>query len=262
MNVTDTEAVKGAFQRAIDFQRATLELVTERMAAIPEGWVVREPGLPLVWSANHVRISRPVTFAEALRAAENHLAQLPYRQLMVEHEPTGRRLERSFAERRWEVDREVVMQLLREPDRDVDLGRVAEVDEEPVMGLMRRWIGEDESIEVTPSGLDQVVEFTRREARARDARMFGAYGRHGSLAAITMLYSDGVVAAVEAVYTVPEERGRGHARALVTKAVEIARATGHELVFIVADADDWPQRLYRRIGFEPIGRTWALHRGG
>jgi predicted GNAT family acetyltransferase len=77
-----------------------------------------------------------------------------------------------------------------------------------------------------------------------------------------MLYSDGTVAQVEDVYTVPEERNRGHARKLVTKATEVARASGHELVFIVADADDWPQHLYRRIGFAPIGRTWALHRGG
>jgi predicted GNAT family acetyltransferase len=87
-------------------------------------------------------------------------------------------------------------------------------------------------------------------------------GEHGSLAAITVLYSDGSVAQVEDVYTVPEERNRGHARALVTKAVEVARAVGYELVFIVADADDWPRHLYRRIGFEPVGRTWALHRGG
>ena len=77
-----------------------------------------------------------------------------------------------------------------------------------------------------------------------------------------MLYSDGTVAQVEDVYTVPEERSRGYARRLVTKAAEVARADGHELVFIVADADDWPQRLYRQIGFEPIGRAGRCTGGG
>ena len=91
--------------------------------------------------------------------------------------------------------------------------------------------------------------------------LFGAYGRHGTLAAIAMLYSDGVVAQVEDVYTVPEERRRGYARALVTKATEVARAAGHELVFIVADADDWPQRLYRRIGFVHPVRAVPVHGG-
>lgn len=236
--------------------------MTERVEPTDQGWVVRDPSLPLVWSANHVRIARAVTFAEALALAEAELGDLPYRQLMIEHEPTGRRLERSFAEAKWEVDREVLMELVRQPDREAELGLVIEADEEPVMELMRRWIGEDETIELTPNGLDQVVEFTRREARSRNARMLGVRGEHGTLAAITMLYSDGAVAQVEDVYTVPEERGRGYARALVTRAAQLARDGGHELVFIIADADDWPQRLYRSVGFEPVGRTWALHRGG
>jgi GNAT superfamily N-acetyltransferase len=257
-----TRTNTGALARAHDFERGSLELTTERVAAIDAGWVVREPALPLVWSANHVRVTRAVSWHEALELADIHLRDLPYRQLMIEHEETGRLLERSFAEHGWEVDRELVMQLVRTPDREVDLGVVIEPGEAAVMGLMRRWIGEDETIELTPDGLDQVVAFTRRVARARDARMFGVLGEHGTLAAITMLYSDGAVAQVEDVYTVPEERGRGYARALVTRAVSVAQAAGHELVFIVADADDWPQQLYREVGFEPIGRTWALHHGG
>ena len=36
--------------------------------------------------------------------------------------------------------------------------------------------------------------------------------------------------------------------------------TGTELVFIVADDDDWPKDLYGRLGFEPIGRAWVVHR--
>ena len=251
-----------ALRRALEFQRATLELVADRVEPIGEGWVVRQPALPMVWNANHVRISRPVTFAEAVGLAERHLADLPYRQLMIEDEETGRRLERTFAEQRWEIDREVVMVLLGEPDRRTDEEIVVEAEEDAALGLMRRWIGEDESIELTPEGLDEVVEFTRREARSRNGKLLGVRGEHGTLAAITMVFSDGAVAQVENVYTVPEERGRGHARALVTRAALLALEQGPELVFIIADADDWPQRLYRRVGFEPVGQTWALHRGG
>lgn len=252
----------GALARALDFQRATLEQVAERVEPIDEGFVVRTPSLPLVWSANHVRITRPVTFSRALELAEAHLGDLPYRQLMIEHAGTGWKLERPFAEGGWEVDREVVMQLLGPLDGEAGDAGVIKAGEEPVLGLMRRWVGEDDSIELMPSGLDQVVEFTRRVARGRNARRFGVTGERGGLAAITVLYSDGTVAQVEDVYTVPEERNRGYARALVTRAARLARKGGHEVVFIVADDKDWPKRLYARVGFMPIGWTWAIHRAG
>jgi GNAT superfamily N-acetyltransferase len=60
---------------------------------------------------------------------------------------------------------------------------------------------------------------------------------------------------------VPEARGRGYARALVCRAEELARATGHDLIFIVADDRDWPKLLYRRLGFAQVGRIWQFHRG-
>jgi hypothetical protein len=30
-------------------------------------------------------------------------------------------------------------------------------------------------------------------------------------------------------------------------------AEGHAFVFLVTDAEDWPQNYYRRLGFEPVG---------
>ena len=66
---------------------------------------------------------------------------------------------------------------------------------------------------------------------------------------------------MEDVYTAPEARGRGYARALVCRAVELARSGGHDLVFITADDNDWPKLLYERLGFRPLGRVWQFHRG-
>jgi len=34
----------------------------------------------------------------------------------------------------------------------------------------------------------------------------------------------------------------------------------HDLTFLVADAHDWPKDLYRKLGFEPVGSTWAFTR--
>jgi ribosomal protein S18 acetylase RimI-like enzyme len=77
---------------------------------------------------------------------------------------------------------------------------------------------------------------------------------------MTKLRTEGNVAQIEDVYTVPEARGRGHARALVTHAVAVAKADAPELIFIMADDDDWPKELYARIGFERTGRLLQFHK--
>ena len=66
--------------------------------------------------------------------------------------------------------------------------------------------------------------------------------------------------AVEDVYTAPEARRRGLARRVVTHVCARARADGAALVFLVADADGFPQHLYAEIGFRPVGMRWLLHR--
>jgi ribosomal protein S18 acetylase RimI-like enzyme len=51
-----------------------------------------------------------------------------------------------------------------------------------------------------------------------------------------------------------EHRNRGLARAVVLTAAERARNEGADLVFLRADAADWPQRFYERLGFAVAGR--------
>ena len=67
-------------------------------------------------------------------------------------------------------------------------------------------------------------------------------------------------AQIEDVGTLGGYRGRGLARAVVLRALAEAGAAGCDLVFLEADEDDWPKELYRRLGFEPIGRIFAFLR--
>jgi ribosomal protein S18 acetylase RimI-like enzyme len=92
-----------------------------------------------------------------------------------------------------------------------------------------------------------------------DARFF-AVSTDGAIASYGDLYIDGDIAQVEDVATMPEQRGRGYASAVVLRAVEEARAAGAELIFLVADAEDWPKDLYRRLGFDEIGENAKLIR--
>jgi GNAT superfamily N-acetyltransferase len=149
------------------------------------------------------------------------------------------------------------MILDRPPDRPADTSVVEDAGEDEMLELMRRWYEHDEP---TPTEVEQLVEFGRREARALGDRLLGVRSGDGRLVAITKLRSDGSTAQVEDVYTVPEARGRGFARALVSRAVELARDREHEMTFIAADDEDWPKSLYGRLGFRSVGHLWHFHR--
>jgi ribosomal protein S18 acetylase RimI-like enzyme len=69
-------------------------------------------------------------------------------------------------------------------------------------------------------------------------------------------------ALIDEVSTLEEWRGRGFARAVVIAAVAAGRAAGADCVWLYADADDWPLELYRRLGFDVVGRTVTWTRWG
>ncbi|MGH2828842.1 MAG: GNAT family N-acetyltransferase, partial [Actinomycetota bacterium] len=72
------------------------------------------------------------------------------------------------------------------------------------------------------------------------------------------LYSDGATAQIEAVLTLEPYRKRGLATAVVNAAVATALEEEHDLVFLIADAGDWPKDMYARMGFQPVGICWEF----
>lgn len=240
--------------------RAVLIGTADEARPIPAGLLVSTPSLPAVWSANQLRVSEPLSFEEILRLADGQLPDVGYVDIAVEHQDAGPTLEPAFRAAGWKVERDVVMILSAPPDRpaDADAGVVVEAGEEEMMDLMARWYAEDPG--PTRQERLQLVDYSRREARVHSDRMLGVRSSDHRLVAMSKLRSDGRTAQVEDVYTVPEARGRGYARALVSRAAELARADGAGLTFIVADDNDWPKRLYCRIGFRPLGHVWHFHR--
>jgi uncharacterized protein (DUF952 family)/GNAT superfamily N-acetyltransferase len=82
----------------------------------------------------------------------------------------------------------------------------------------------------------------------------------GRVVASGQLRVDGATAAVDSVLTDPESRGRGHAGAILARALELAGAAGCDLVVLEAAADDWPRLWYARRGFEVVGSVWVADR--
>lgn len=253
----DSLKLKLELERALAFMRAGLAATSDTVRTIDAGAVFSTPSLPAVWVVNHLRVTRAPAFDELLELAEEQLAGFEYRQIAVEDQAAGPGLEASFRAAQWRVDRDLVMVLAGAPDRPADTSIVIEPGETEVLDLLRRWYQEGGP---APGGLDQLVAYARREIRALNDRSLGIRSSDGQLVATARLRSDGRTAEVEDVYTVPEARGRGFARALVGRAVELARDSGHEVVFIVAAETDWPKLLYGRLGFRGAGHLWEFHR--
>jgi predicted GNAT family acetyltransferase len=244
--------------RVLGFLRANLARTADELRAIEAGGMVSSPSLPAVWSVNQVRVALPLGFESIVELADQQMQRCRYLHIVLENQDTGPALEEEFRAANWKTERELLMVLSAPPDRDADASNVIDAGEAEVAEMMRRWYGEDV---LDPRALDQLVEFSRRESRACGDRLLGVRSSDAQLVAISKLRGDGRTAQVEDVYTAPEARGRGYARALVTRAGELARDMGHDLIFITADDNDWPKELYARIGFRPLGRLWQFHLG-
>jgi ribosomal protein S18 acetylase RimI-like enzyme len=64
------------------------------------------------------------------------------------------------------------------------------------------------------------------------------------------LWSDGQEAYLAELYVVPDRRGQGYGRELITESLRVARASGADYAFLVTSEDDvLAQRLYEAAGF-------------
>ena len=96
---------------------------------------------------------------------------------------------------------------------------------------------------------------------SRDTKFFAARV-DGVIASYCELYSHGGVGQIEAVGTLDEFRNRGLARATVSRALAASREAGNDLTFLMAREDDWPKELYRKLGFDEVGRAYEFVRPG
>jgi ribosomal protein S18 acetylase RimI-like enzyme len=247
--------------QAVAFEEALRNAAAERVVASPLGSAVFNDTLPLVWSLNTLRVDRTRTTAEEIAAEAERLqgeAGLGHRRVVILDEAEGRELEEPFNALGWKTDAYLFMVPRREPNRRVDTSDVAEVEREALApirdSILREWLPEaDEEV------VRQVREADRLMAAAGKARHFAAVV-DGIPVSSTDLYTDGRTAQIEDVGTLPDHRGQGHASAVVMRALEEARAMGHEFVFLSADARNWPKELYRRLGFDGIGERYAYLR--
>jgi ribosomal protein S18 acetylase RimI-like enzyme len=254
----------GELHQIREFTRRILVASSTAVEPFEFGTAYFNSDYPLSHSHNFLDVESAPKSISARRLADiadriQRRAGLDHRAIWVRDDELGRRLNGEFEAIGWGTREHLLtMVARREPDRVVDTAIVEQVDYEmirpTIMEMIRRepWGDSEETVAM-------LADRRNLTARATRLRHFAVIAE-GRIVSTADLYSDGRTAQIEDVGTLEEFRERGYARAVVTKALEVARGEGHDLIWLVADDDGWPRELYRKLGFDPLERYWEFTR--
>lgn len=249
------------FRRAFGFEAAIRERCSTALVPFRWGTALLNADFPKVYDMNYLRVDTDltdVTAEELIAEADRILGGHEHRELEMVDAEAGERLLSGFQAAGWTLFRALYMVLRRDPDRVVEPGLAEEVE----WSELRPTVLDQVRAEPYATSEDVVLQLTDRHdvlAEATGYRHFGARS-DGRIVSYADLYSDGVIAQIEEVSTLEAYRNRGLARAVTEAAVATAVAEGHEMVFLVADEDNWPKALYSRLGFDAVGTVFSFRK--
>ena len=249
--------------RATLCEHSVVRRAASREEPVTGGLAVLTDGFPVSRMHNQLLLDRTVDATTLLDEADRVLDGQPHRAatLLAGSSPT---VAAELAGHGWEVEELVTMAA---PAGGTAPGaqrggaggtRVDEVDLDALRphfdAAWRRTLAD-----VTDGEIAQLVDRYRLEEAVIDMRYL-AVRDTGEVAAGCLLKIDGATASVDSVETGPSYRGRGHGRALLACAFEIAAAAGCDLLVLSTSVDDWPRQWYARLGFVEVGRFFTAAR--
>ncbi len=241
-------------QRIRHFRRSLELSAAERQEPTRHGLGLFADSVPSVYDSNYVSIESIGGAAahELAEETERAMERFHHRRLILEQHDDN--AVDGLAAHGYELSTHIVFAHTRAPDRRVDTSMVREVDFERLVPVrIATTIAEpwgDEEIAA------QLNDAKRMIMRAVPTRFFAAIVDE-QIAAYCEIRSGGDTAQIEDVEAVRAYRGRGLGRAIVQHALDEA-SRDHDVVFLDALADDWPRRLYAKLGFDAVDRRAIL----
>jgi ribosomal protein S18 acetylase RimI-like enzyme len=251
----------GRFERAVAFEHEVMRRTSTHVEPFAWGTAYLNDDMPHRYSSNLLWVGPGVAppGADDLVAEADRILGgrgMGHRKVNVDGE-AGRALAPRFLELGWAVHSLLVMTLERPSDRrpTIAVERVGFDVARPLAETIARRgeITRDEAV------LRELVGFKDVAQRELGASFLVARV-DGAPVAVCELYVGDGVAQIEDVNTLEEHRGRGIASSIVSAAAEAARDEGADLIFLVADDEDWPKHLYARLGFDAAGPAWEFVR--
>jgi ribosomal protein S18 acetylase RimI-like enzyme len=251
-----------ALTEARKFERAILAGLAGEIRALPFGQIVLARHLPEVYDLNLVVVDAGATSdpREVLQTAERELdaAGAVHRKVRYEDGDALQSAAPTFAAAGWERADDVVMvhDGVRQPpwpERASLLNVQQFSDLRRLLTRDRPWFTGSEDL------LDTFEEYGRRSVEVGHGRVVGVL-ENGRAVASAHVYGAGRVRQIEEVEVESSRHGQGLGSILLDAAVHLAAADEPDLLFLTADAEDWPMAWYARHGFRAIGRTGSFYR--
>jgi GNAT superfamily N-acetyltransferase len=237
-------------QRAREWHHAHQAAVCDTLEPWAHGTVVRTSRYPTYYSFNLVRVEEePEMSAGQLTSfADEALAGLAHRRMDFEEIEAAEPRRAELVALGWKTTRLLWMRHDRPLPPAADELEVSEVPYEAADELRLAWhLQEDDGSEYEHFSLA-----AREVAEARGVRVL-TVAESGRTIAFAQLERAGGGAEITQVYVDPEHRGCGRGTAM-TRAAVLAAADAEDL-WIVADDEDRPKELYRRLGFTGVWRS-------
>lgn len=235
--------------------------------AAPHCHIIADPSRPQVWDCNHadaVTAETDAAIDAVFAAMDLHLHHTPWRVVHTDGFTSDAFLARlaldDFEERPATIQMVLRGELIaRAPD--IELRPVTADAQWAVLQELAR---ADHVEGRRTAGLDLSPEFTTKVVTALRAK--------GSAYHFHLAIKDGLPAAygacaaapngagiIEDLFTLPSARRQGLATAIIAAFTDRLRAAGCHTIFLGALATEPPKRLYRRLGFHPVGlaRSWV-----
>jgi len=232
-----------------DFRRRLERAAAERQVPTAHGVGLFADSVPNVYDANYLSIEDPHVGAGTLAAETDEVMErFHHRRVILEQGDDA--LAAALTGHGYVLSTHLVFAHAREPDRRVDTSMVQEVEFDRLVPVRTA------TTIAEPWGDDEIAAQLNDAKRlimgAVSTRFFAAIA-DDRVVAYCEVRSNGQTAQIEDVEAVSAYRGRGLGRAIVQHALDEARRD-HDVVFLEALADDWPRRLYAKLGFDAVGR--------
>ncbi|MEY9875468.1 GNAT superfamily N-acetyltransferase [Streptacidiphilus sp. MAP12-33] len=258
MSSSDPDQADRAMADAAAFVAGFARRQAAETADFPGGFAVRHPAYARSWEHNQVVVDGAADPELLAGHADALLDGLGHRMVTVLSDPLGERCAPLLTAAGYRQGTVVVMVHRGARPEPAPAAEELDLDElRPALLRQERAFWPDADDETVRH---LVERRTTRLSGADEVRFLSARAKDGSPAAWIDLYRDRAtgVAQLEDLVTAVPHRGRGHATTVLTTALH--RAADARLVFLLADADDWPQEWYARRGFEPAGRMHLFTR--
>jgi GNAT superfamily N-acetyltransferase len=235
--------------------------------AAPHCHIVADPAHPDIWDCNHADLVTAETDAAidaVLAAMDLHLHHTPWRVVHTDGFAPDAFLARLALEDFAERPVTIQMVLRGELTARGPEGELRSVTSDADWTALQELIRADHIEGRRTAALDLSPEFT--------GKVVTAFRAKGSAYHFHLAIKDGQPAAygafakapngagiIEDLFTLPSARRQGIATAMIAAFCDRLRAAGSHTIFLGALATEPPKRLYRRLGFHPVGlaRSWV-----